>query len=250
MFCAKCGKELPEGATFCSDCGTQVGTSGKKSFDLPVGGFIDALKGFFKKGNQVNAVAGAYNDKSFIGIIVAVVSAVIFALSVMVNINQTIVAGVHKLSSRVSAGDILEDVPVVGNLFLALLAGVVCIAAAALIIFLFDMIVRKNKSANIFSAFNVAAIAFLPVTVACILNFVLGLPGCFMPALVMAIAVVFSLALYTAAFKKIFGIGEHSFIVSIIPALIIAVLAVVFITIVVSNCGEYLFTGLSYFFAD
>ena len=43
MFCAKCGKELPEGATFCPNCGTPIGaaTSGGTA-GAPVSG-IDTL---------------------------------------------------------------------------------------------------------------------------------------------------------------------------------------------------------------
>lgn len=41
MFCAKCGKEIPEGATFCPSCGAPVGGA-TQSAASPVSGF-DAL---------------------------------------------------------------------------------------------------------------------------------------------------------------------------------------------------------------
>ena len=42
-FCAKCGKELPEGATFCPSCGTQVGSGGAAP-QAPVSGFDTLTK--------------------------------------------------------------------------------------------------------------------------------------------------------------------------------------------------------------
>lgn len=42
MFCAKCGKELPSGATFCPSCGTPVGAAGTPN--APVSGFDTLTK--------------------------------------------------------------------------------------------------------------------------------------------------------------------------------------------------------------
>ena len=42
-FCAKCGKELPEGATFCPSCGAPVGGSTASSY-TPVSGFDTLTK--------------------------------------------------------------------------------------------------------------------------------------------------------------------------------------------------------------
>ena len=42
MFCAKCGKELPAGATFCPSCGTSVGGTSSAQPQAPTSG-IDTL---------------------------------------------------------------------------------------------------------------------------------------------------------------------------------------------------------------
>ena len=41
MFCAKCGKELPEGATFCPSCGAPIGGAASSA---PVSGFETLTK--------------------------------------------------------------------------------------------------------------------------------------------------------------------------------------------------------------
>ena len=44
MFCAKCGKELPEGATFCPSCGTPAGATAGTAASSPVSGFETLTK--------------------------------------------------------------------------------------------------------------------------------------------------------------------------------------------------------------
>ena len=64
-FCVKCGKELKTGDTFCTNCGTPVGGSGKpvengatgKTNGQAIAGFICSIIGFWFAGIILGAIS-------------------------------------------------------------------------------------------------------------------------------------------------------------------------------------------------
>ena len=98
MFCNKCGKELSDGAAFCSNCGNQVGAAPTPAPQAAPAAaasvppiftrLISQIVNFFTKKDPTAVVAKSAKDNSFSGCILAAFGALMFALSAMVNINQ------------------------------------------------------------------------------------------------------------------------------------------------------------------
>lgn len=235
MFCAKCGHELPEGATFCPACGTQVGAvpAAKKSA-IQLGNPLNTIKGFFKKGNQIQAIADAYQDKGIFGIIIMCVSVLLFALSYMVNFIEVTAAEAREYFSGTLA-----------SFLLALLAGAVVAAAGFLCVFLYAKLIRRDKDASVFSAINLTAYAFLPLPIICLLNMLLGLINYAIPVIFLVTAFAVSLVLYIGAFKKVFELGEENALALVAVTAIIVALAAIFFFIAVAGGSNALFVSFA-----
>ena len=50
-FCAKCGAELPEGARYCSSCGTAVGEVVSEEFSVSADNLVKKVKELLHEGN-------------------------------------------------------------------------------------------------------------------------------------------------------------------------------------------------------
>lgn len=222
MFCAKCGKELPNGASFCPNCGNQTDPSKKKETSLK-NPFLPILA-FFKKGNQAQAIADTYQDKSAIGIIIATVSALLFALSYMVCFLET-----TQKQFRAEYGGTLA------SFFLALLAGVMVVCAGVFCVFLYAKLVRHEKEASFLSAVNLTAYAFLPLLGASLLNMLLGLITYAIPVIFWVMALAVSLAIYLAGFRKVFALGEDHFAAVFTVVTVIVAVAAIFFFIAVAG---------------
>ena len=73
-FCAKCGKELPAGATFCPACGASV--SGASAPSAPMSGMDSLLKEPAAQGHWLRRIVALIIDAIIIGIVVVVIAAV------------------------------------------------------------------------------------------------------------------------------------------------------------------------------
>ena len=75
MFCAKCGKELPAGATFCPSCGTPV-AGGAAAPSPPMSGMDALLKEPAAQGHWLKRLIALIIDGIIIGIAVVVVAVI------------------------------------------------------------------------------------------------------------------------------------------------------------------------------
>ena len=76
MFCAKCGKELPVGATFCPACGTPVGTAGPAS-QPPMSGIDTLAKDSKAQQYWVERLIAYIIDAVLVFIVLGILTAVI-----------------------------------------------------------------------------------------------------------------------------------------------------------------------------
>ena len=73
MFCAKCGKEIPAGATFCPSCGTPVG-SAAPSAATPVSGFDTLTKDQKAQQYWVERLVAIIIDWIIVGVVLGVLT--------------------------------------------------------------------------------------------------------------------------------------------------------------------------------
>ncbi len=79
-FCAKCGKELPEGATFCPSCGTPVGQAGTATPtapSAPLSGFDTLTKDQKAQEYWIQRLIAFFVDAVIVYVVLAVITVLI-----------------------------------------------------------------------------------------------------------------------------------------------------------------------------
>ena len=185
MFCKYCGKGLADDAKFCDGCGSRLDgvrvESDPSAFGVDIrsilGNCLATLKGFFSK-NTVKTVGESAKSTGWEWIVFALASALAYALALAVNIKQ----GINDLLGSFAniTLDTLSDSYGVeiynfGNWFLyGLLISIGTYLLMSILLFLVTKYVFK-KNVSIVCVLNLVATASLPLTVAYVLNMLLGL---------------------------------------------------------------------------
>ena len=246
MFCNKCGKELPDNATFCSGCGNKVGTApaaaapaANASLPPILSRLITQLKYFFTKKDPIGVVAHSAKDNSFSGIILAVFGMLMFALGAMVNINQ----GMESFYKSVY-GELFKDLskelakhfPSGASFGMMLLVAFVVYVVAVLAIYLVVNNVAK-KQLSISGACNIVAYASIPMIVVSILNMIFGLIWFFLPVAFMLLAVIATLIILIVSVSKVTD-GEKSLTVNSVILGVVAIVALVMVWVACKSINE------------
>ena len=77
MFCAKCGKEVPAGATFCPSCGSPVSGPSTAAPAAPLSGVDALMKDSTAQGYWLKRLIALIIDGVIIGIVVVVIAAIV-----------------------------------------------------------------------------------------------------------------------------------------------------------------------------
>ena len=212
MFCYQCGKEFPEGAAFCPNCGasasgpaaaTAVATAAAPSAASTMfKSFLNILKGVFSK-DAVKTVGAQAKNTGFewiIGIVLAVLS---FALATPVNIvegfTQLIKEAVGEMGSYIL--DYIE-LPFFSFFGVSLLIGAMVLGTVVAGLWLLAKLVTK-KNVSWVCVLNLVATATLPLSACYITNMLLGLIWVPLAILVSNVALIMTLVLLYAGFQKL-----------------------------------------------
>lgn len=76
-FCAKCGKELPEGATFCPACGTSVQPGASAAASAPLSGFDSLLRDSKAQEYWLRRLIALVIDVVIIAVFLAVIGVIV-----------------------------------------------------------------------------------------------------------------------------------------------------------------------------
>jgi uncharacterized RDD family membrane protein YckC len=82
-FCAKCGKELPQGATFCPSCGAPVGSPASAASTAPVSGIDEVIKDSKAQEYWIRRLIALIVDVVIIAVVVAIVAAIGFGSTLL-----------------------------------------------------------------------------------------------------------------------------------------------------------------------
>lgn len=241
MFCNKCGKELSDGAAFCSNCGNQVGAApapqaapaAAASVPPIFTRLISQIVNIFTKKDPTAVVAKSAKDNSFSGLILAAFGALMFALSAMVNINQGFLSYYKTVrGGRLSSADmkILEKYFPSGASFgLMFLLAIIVFATAAGIVFVSANYIAKKKI-SISGACNIVAYSSIPMICISILNMIFGLIWFALPVIFMLLAVVLTLMILISALGKATD-SEKGFLVNLTVLMTVTFVTIIFLWI-------------------
>ena len=241
MFCPKCGNQVPDGSTFCANCGHRMdgaaaasGTGYRAAYSSgpsPLAkSLLTKLAGFFTTNRQEAVVTDAARDTTWSGAIVAGVGILIYTLTQMVNV---IAAGRGYLTMLgVGFGDSFDatsrmeiGVPTILSLVFAL------VYAGALVGMVMAMARMCKIKLPFVNALNVAAYASLPVAVIGIPNMLFGLLWGAFPILFFLIAMIASFYLIHQALVKAWGLKNSFFpFLLLITAMVVIVVAGAYFT--------------------
>lgn len=243
MFCNKCGKQLPDNATFCSGCGNKVGTAPAAAASaapasLPpiLSRLITQLKNFFTKKDPIGVVAHSAKDNSFSGIILAVFGMLMFALGAMVNVNQGLKAYVKAEAEgtyELYAKEVTKSFPSGTSFGMMLLtAFVVYVVAVLAIYFVVNNLAKKQLSIS--GACNIVAYASIPIIAVSILNMIFGLIWFFLPVAFMLLTVLATLIILIVSVNKVTD-GEKPLTVNSVIFGVVAIVALVMIWVALKS---------------
>lgn len=188
MFCNNCGKQLADNARFCDGCGAQIGAPAAHN-PAPMGyngapmgyapvpvkapnptmeNFTKFLKSFFTPG-PVRTIATAAKSTSLEWLLFAGIGMLVYGFALATNIWQLLDSMLGAMSSQVmdqifNYGQWLLYGILIGAFSYFLLSGLTLLTV--------KVIFKKNVHVN--SIFNVVAIATVPLTLAYIVNLLLG----------------------------------------------------------------------------
>ncbi len=241
MFCNKCGKELPDNASFCSGCGNQVGAAPAAAAapaapaQLPpiLSRFGQQFVGFFTKKNPVGVVAGSAKDTTFSGAILILISAIISSLACMVNFNQFYLFLFKSLTKAdgqmwsYMKKALAKTFPSGATFGMSLLATVViAIASIAMVYVVVNVIAKKQM--HISGIINIVAYSSIPLVCAFTVNMLAGLIWAPLTIVFTAIAVVATLVLLYASIQKACGYQDNAFLPYMIAGIVITIVAILF----------------------
>lgn len=253
MFCPSCGKQLPENALFCDECGTPVSRPAQApvypAADAPVypnapvqqepvytgapvyappvqkapsaaeelfKNCLTALKSFFSK-NPLSYLDTALSDKSLLWTILGGASILIFALGFATFTSEI---GLKDLAALGLGADW-------GLVFLfSLLGGILTFGSTFGILWLASKFLYK-KDIHPFALFNTVAYITLPLTCAYLINMLFGLIWVGLVIAVYTVAVILTFVMLFSVLRKLAD-GEEKTWVSVLVASVIAILAVLF----------------------
>ncbi len=234
MFCSKCGKELPDDATFCSGCGNQVG--GTRPAQAAGGGMppileklISQTASFFMKKDPVGTVAKAAEDKTFSGAILIVFGFLMYALAAMVNVNQIIVSLIKDAADgeKIPHSIVKQFFPS-GTVFgFSVLTGFLVALVAVVGIFVVGKFLLK-KNVTVAGAIGIVGYASIPLTCVYILNMLLGLIWMWLPFIFSLTALAGTLILMFGGFNKAYGASKGTYGAYMIVVLLLVIVAVLF----------------------
>lgn len=179
MFCQKCGAQLTDGASFCTNCGAATSTQTtsapvKQAQPNPmISKFVSVITSFWK--SPTTSVASAAKSNTHEWSLLASISVVIYALAGAVvgleMFSQVFSSLIGGLSSYVPVGDMYPFFAMFG---IGLLVGAGAYGLTSLGVWVVTAQIFKKKVTFI-QALNMVAVASLPLIVMHVLNMLLGL---------------------------------------------------------------------------
>lgn len=258
MFCSKCGNQIPEGAAFCSVCGTAVtqpapsaqpavqpvvqppvqpvmqplvqpqaaAQPAKPNVAVEVlKDFLKVVKGVFSK-DAVKTVSSEAQSSGFEWIVMLGLWMVTFILSLAVNIQQML-------------GAAADYIDIFGKAILANWA-IAVVAGAATVFGIYGLLkVLFQKDVHLMAVLNMVGTAMLPLTAAYLINMLLGLIWVPLVTIVSFTALFMTIVLLYVGIQKLAKLDKSPFY-----AFHLLMGVVVFITVVVSYlCYKSVFSS-------
>ncbi len=213
MFCPNCGKNLPDGAAFCTECGTKVGATPAPSAPIytpapaPTNPILDdsigALKNFFSA-NPASAVEKAGKSAGMEWV-------VLLGITAFLNMLYTAIAPCQ-YGGDFNALGLLEGLLSTGVTFAAVAFG---------LMLMFKLAFKKDVALP--NLFNLTAVAMLPFACQYLLNIIFGFLWSGLVGTMSSVALIaFGILLYIGI-QKLGAEGGSALLA------LLAVLAVVFI---------------------
>ena len=241
MFCNKCGKELPEGAAFCSGCGNQIGAAPQNfapaaapaELPLIIKRLVSQVVAFFVKKDPAGVVCNSAKDSTWSGLILGVFGILMSALGVMVYINQKTLAVAKKAFGEMWSGEaakqVLKSIPAGKAFGMTLLASAVVFVVAGILMFVLANYVAK-KPLSLQGAFNVVAYSSIPMVAFAILNMLFGLIWIVLPVVFTFLALIATIVLLFIGFNKVSASDASSSatVVNYIYFVVVAGVAILF----------------------
>lgn len=200
MFCQNCGAQIPDGAAFCSGCGTPVGgVAPQPKKTASAGGMppilqnvINRTVGFFTGMRQEAVVADSVKDTTWSGAILAGVGILVFIFTQLLNVTALSRAFLQFFGA--DFGDAFKygsrATEIWPGFWMSLLFAV--LYAGALVGMTFVMAKMMKGNLTFLNAVNIAAYASLPVIVISIPNMLFGLLWGLLPMFFMLVAMLIS----------------------------------------------------------
>ncbi len=228
MFCEKCGNQLPEGATFCSQCGARVATENTQTAqsvpEAPVvpaapapaaapaaapaqnpmiARMLSSLRSFFSTGvtRELKDTAQSQTHEWAIFLAAYLIG---FALMVPVNLKEA--------ASKISmVGSYAASAIPFGSFFgLSLLVAVIANAALVFGTY-FQIRVLHRRNVSLISVLNTVEYASLPVIFAFFANLLLGLIWTPLTTVVLLTAVLMQVILLYVGLQKLAKLEKSPF---------------------------------------
>lgn len=246
MFCNKCGKELPDGAAFCTGCGNQIGAAPQNSapaaapaeMPLIIKRLVSQVVAFFVKKDPAGVVCNSARDNTWSGLILGLFGILMSALGVMVYVNQVILSAFKDVSGGAFNSAVTKFVSKLfpsGTTFgMTLLASAVVFVVASVLLFILSNYLAK-KPLSIQGAFNVVAYASIPMIAVAILNMLFGLIWTVLPLVFTILAVVATVVLLFIALNKVVGFEKPALWVNYIFLAAVTIVTVLFAYIVLKE---------------
>ncbi|MBO4327214.1 MAG: zinc-ribbon domain-containing protein [Clostridia bacterium] len=200
-FCPQCGKPLEADATFCPGCGAKVGAAPKTPAAVPpiFADSWDAVKTFFTKGPE-KAVEKFADNKGLAWIIFSSVAIIFYMFA-------------YAIAGRYRFGL---------NLLYGFLKGGIFFFGVSALLFAALKVIHK-KDVHIFTVFNIAGVASIPIICVSLLNMVITLiPKISFDSMLFVAANVLAILLLYHGIKSI---GEYKKSVLLTVAACVAIVA-------------------------
>lgn len=237
MFCNKCGKQLPDNATFCSGCGNQVGAApaapaapkAAAPANLPpiLSRLFSQVANFFTKKDPVGVVANSAKDTSFSGAILLGLGFIVTALACMINFNQMLNYLLSSMLGGMKIPGLSKYYPSGVTFGMSLLASVVIGAASVAMVFLALKKINK-KDVTLSGAINLVAYSSIPLVCVFIVNMLVGLIWMPLTFVLTALAAVMSLLTLYSAFRKAGEFEKAPYFSFLIVAGVITLVTIIF----------------------
>lgn len=250
MFCKNCGEEIKDGVKFCGKCGASIqekdsNTSRNEQATALVNEGKNIVLRFFTK-NPSDVIKEASQSKSYIGFIIIVINAILFAFVSCFNIPQSgvyifnsFVNSIQEMATSISGsalggsvvGSYLPtvDASPILILFIPLLfAGIALLAFESIGIYI-ALKVKHIQINHYTNVVNIIGIATLPLSAVLILNFILGFVYPLAAVFVCFVAVLVHMVLIYEGLRHIINDGNAPIAVfSIFTAIICVVTILIF----------------------